>query len=81
MSGPLPEGWRIVSLHREGHKPEVITKGGKVTDDAVANADAIRVSYTSRSTGVTSYRTIHGAESKAQVGDLIRNVTRVVSPT
>lgn len=80
-SKPLPDGWRIVSLHREDEPPTIIPKGGRVSDADIESSDAIRVSYTNRSTGVTSYRTIHGADSKAQIGDLIRTVVRVVSPT
>jgi hypothetical protein len=78
---PLPDGWRLVSLHQSGQEPRIITARQRVSDADIARADAIRVSYTSRRTGLTSFRTIHGANSKAQIGDLIRTVTRVVSPT
>lgn len=77
-SKSLPDGWRIVSLHSEGAKPKMTTRP---SDAQILAADAIRVAYTSRRTGLTTYRTIHGAKSRAQVGTLIRNVTRVVSPT
>lgn len=78
---PLPDGWRIVSLHYADDRPaEIIPARGRVSDAKIAGADAIRVSYTNRSTGLTAYRTVHGAGSKAKVGDLIRRTTRVVSP-
>lgn len=76
-SKSLPDGWKIVSTHQEGQKAKV---GPRPSDAQIANADAIRVSYTSRSTGVTTYRTIHGAKSRRQVGDIIDRTTRVVSP-
>lgn len=78
---PLPEGWRIVSLHyADGRDAKVVPPRGRIGDDAIANADAIRVSYTNRRTGLTAYRTIHGAGSKTKIGDLIRNTIRIVSP-
>jgi hypothetical protein len=80
-SKPLPEGWRIVSLHYgDDRDPTIVPVRGRITDAKIAAADAIRVSYTNKRNGVVTYRTIHGASSKTKVGDLIRNVTRVVSP-
>lgn len=79
MAKRLPDGWKIVSLHREGDKPQTVNRG-RVSDRDIESADAIRVSYTSRRTGVTTYRTIHGADSKDSIGDIIRTTTRVVSP-
>jgi lipopolysaccharide/colanic/teichoic acid biosynthesis glycosyltransferase len=73
----LPDGWKIVSLHSEGQRPIV---GPRPSDAKIAQADAIRVSYTNRRTGVTTFRTIHGAKSRRQVGDIIDRTTRVVSP-
>lgn len=81
MGKPLPQGWRIVSLHyADDREAKIIPPRGHVTDSAVGDADAIRVSYTNAQTGLVAYRTIHGADSKEKVGDIIRHTTRVVSP-
>jgi hypothetical protein len=81
-SKPLPEGWRIVSLHwADDRDPKIIPPRGRVNDAQIASADAIRVSYRNRRSGAIAYRTVHGANSKAQVGALISNTIRVVSPT
>jgi hypothetical protein len=48
------------------------------SDADIAGADSIIVSYTD-SLG-TIYRTVHGANSRKQVGKLILRVTQVVSP-
>lgn len=74
----LPDGWRIVSLHTKDAPPKVTSRP---SDAQILAADAIRVSYTNRRTGLTTYRTIHNAKSRNQVGDIIRRTTRVVSPT
>lgn len=83
-SRALPEGWRIEGLWTGiGSSSESYTEVDtrRVTDAEIASADRIVVSYTSRRTGVTDYRTIHGAESKRQLGAIIRYTTRRVSPT
>jgi hypothetical protein len=78
---PLPQGWRIVSLHyADNRDAKVIPARGRVSDAEIEAADAIRVSHTNRTSGATAYRTIHGAHSKSQVGDLIRHTIREVSP-
>lgn len=81
---PLPEGWRIDGLWTgiaSGH-PEYqqFPRGVQPSDAEVAAADRIVVTYTSRRTGVTDYRTIPGATHKRQVGSIIRYTTRRVSP-
>lgn len=52
-----------------------------VTDAQIQDADTIVVSYTSKKTGVTQYRQIHGAMGRDQLADIITHVTRIVSPT
>lgn len=69
-----PRGWKIVSLHyNDPATPPRI--GPRPSDALIANADAIRVSYTP--TGMsqpTAFRTIHGAPSRHAVGQHIANV-------
>jgi hypothetical protein len=81
---PLPEGWRIDGLWTgiaSGNPHyQAFPKGTQPTDAEVSNADRIVVTYISRKTGVTDYRTIPGAMSKRQVGAIIRYTTRRVSP-
>lgn len=71
----LPAGWKVHGLWTQD-------KGLKVNPDPSASdisaADAIVVSYTD-ALG-TDYRTIHGASSRKQVGDLIRKITLKYSP-
>lgn len=76
----MPEGWRIVSLHyADPSRPARI--GPRPSDATIAGADAIRVSYTPRgATEPVAFRTIHGASSRQQIGDLITRVTKVASP-
>jgi hypothetical protein len=80
----IPEGWRIDGLWTgiASNNPHYhhYPKGTQPTDADVAAADRIVVTYTSRRTGVTDYRTIPGASSRRQVGALIRYTTRRVSP-
>jgi len=82
--GPLPEGWRIDGLWTgiaSGNPHyEQYPKGQQPTDAEVANSERIVVSYFSRKTGVTDYRTVPGAMNKRQVGALIRYTVRVASP-
>jgi hypothetical protein len=70
----LPRGWKIVSLHyADPNKPPRI--GPRPSDAQIAQADAIRVSYTRRGdTEPTAWRTIHGAPSRAAIGHHIANV-------
>jgi hypothetical protein len=74
MASSLPRGWKIVSLHyNDANTPPRI--GPRPSDAQIANADAIRVSYTPR--GVSepiAHRTIHGAPSRYAVGQHITNV-------
>ena len=76
----LPEGWQIVSLHyADPNKPPRV--GPRPSDAAIASADAIRVSYKPRGASQPiAYRTIHGANSRAQIGNLITQVIKVASP-
>lgn len=81
MPSSLPEGWKIVSLHYSdpGKSPRV---GPRPSDAAIAGADAIRVSYTPKGASApTAFRTIHGAASRAGIGEYIIRVIRVASPT
>jgi hypothetical protein len=76
----MPEGWHIVSLHyADPSRPARV--GSRPSDAQIAGADAIRVSYKPHgATEPVAYRTIHGASSRQQIGDLINRVTKVVSP-
>lgn len=78
----LPEGWRIEGLWTGigAGNPSYKEVGARVSDSEIEAADRIVVSYTSRRTGSKEWRTIHGATSKRAVGNLIRRVTRSVSP-
>ena len=71
--------WKIESLHYGKRRPPILVQGWNVDDQEVAEADAIRVSYTFPN-GVTMYRTVHGAQSKQRLMDLIDTETRVNSP-
>jgi hypothetical protein len=73
----FPRDWRIAALYSEG---EGMQKVKSPSDSEIAAADAIIVEYKARGTGTVVHRTIHGATSKDDVGSIIRNVTRVVSP-
>jgi hypothetical protein len=78
---PLPEGWRIVSLHyADDREPKLFTTRSRPSDRQIAGADAIRVGYTPSGGKFTAYRTIHGASSIKGVGDLIDLTVKVVSP-
>lgn len=79
-SQPLPQGWRIAGLYVHGAGTFKVDPGKRVTDSDIERSDAVIVAYTSRRTGTTVHRTIHGAQSKQGVGDIIRFTTRVVSP-
>lgn len=79
----LPEGWRIEGLWyniSSGNPDYREVNPRTVTDAEIASADRIIISYTSRKTGVTDWRTIPGADSKVMVGNIIRYTTRRVSP-
>lgn len=75
----LPPGWKFEGLYYSQRDPanrRVISHDP--TDGEVATADSIIISYTD---GLgTIYRTIHGANSRKDVGKLIMRVTQVVSP-
>jgi hypothetical protein len=74
----LPSGWQIVSLHYSDRNipPRV---GPRPSDSRIADADAIRVSYTPPGESQpVAFRTIHGASSRQGVGDIIENV--ILSP-
>jgi len=72
----LPEGWKFEGLYYTDRPPgdrKVINQNP--TDDEIANADAIIVSYTD---GLgTIHRTIHGAMNRKAVG---RHIIRVTIP-
>jgi hypothetical protein len=72
---PLPPGWKFEALYYRGTgmKPNP-----DPTDDEIAGADAIIVSYTD-ALG-KDYRTIHRADSRRKVGTLIATVTMPESP-
>jgi hypothetical protein len=74
LAGVMPRGWKIVSLHYEdASTPPRI--GPRPSDVQIANADAIRVSYTPRGASEPiAWRTIHGAPSRAAVASHITNV-------
>lgn len=76
MASQLPPGWRIDALIT-GDK--VTPVGAQVSDQSVEAADTIRVRYQEQG-AEPEYRLIHGATGKAQVGDLITRVTKIVSP-
>jgi len=75
----LPPGWRFEGLYystRPEDQRRVINH--HPSDREVSSADSIIVSYTD---GLgTIYRTIHGANSRKDVGKLIGRVITVVSP-
>lgn len=71
----LPAGWNIAGLWTEG---KGLTHDPVPSDRDIERADGIVVSYTD-ALGV-DYRTIHGARTRKQVGDLIRKVTLQISP-
>ena len=74
VASSLPRGWKIVSLHYSdpGKPPRM---GPRPSDAQIANADAIRVSYTPRGGAIPiAYRTVHGAPSRAALGAHIVNV-------
>lgn len=70
----MPDGWEIVSLHYSdaSRSPKV---GPRPSDASIADADAIRVSYTPPGhSEPVAYRTIHGAPSRKAIGDHITHV-------
>lgn len=82
-SPKLPEGWAIEGLWtgmNTGNPKYTEVTTDAVTNTQVENANRIVVSYTSPETGAKEYRTIHGADSVAQIGSLINYTTKRVSP-
>jgi hypothetical protein len=79
MASELPEGWSIEGL-RHGNYWTTGENAEKATDSRIMTADQIRVKYHSKATGKDSYRTIHGALGRKQVGDVITKQTMIVSP-
>lgn len=76
----LPRGWKIVSLHYSdpNKAPRV---GPRPSDSQISEADSIRVSYTPPGTdSPVAHRTIHGANSRDDIADLITRVIKVASP-
>lgn len=75
----FPRDWRILGLWLEdGSYLKASDYPGKFSDDMIEDADAIVVGYgRGRDTDI---RTIHGARSRDQVGDLIRKVVVPTSP-
>lgn len=76
----LPRGWKIVSLHYSDPStpPRV---GPRPSDSRISEADSIRVSYTPPgATAPVAHRTIHGANSRDDIADLIARVITVASP-
>lgn len=71
----LPKGWTFEAL---GNTGTPLRANPDPTDREIAGADRIVVAYTD-SMGKT-YRTIHGADSRRQVGKLITYVTIPNSP-
>jgi hypothetical protein len=79
MASELPEGWSIEGL-RHGNYWTIGENAKDATDSRIMTADQIRVKYHSKSTGKDSYRMIHGATGRKQVGDVITKHTAIVSP-
>lgn len=77
----LPTGWSIHSLHYADRDPRFYSPGSPPRDSTIAGANAIRVAYREPgSDDPPAFRTIHGANSRDQIADLIQRVTFVVSP-
>lgn len=82
MPRDLPDGWRIDGLWfaPKGTRNARYTKySPNMTDAQIESADRIVVKFTAAD-GQTDYRTINGARSRKQIGDLINRVTMTVSP-
>lgn len=75
-TGELPPGWQFEALYYRDGRGKVTNTDP--TDDEIAGADAIIVSYTDKLG--KDYRTIHRADNRRMVGKLIAVVIIPDSP-
>lgn len=77
-SDGFPTGWKIAGLYHQGDRIRPVNHD-RVTDGEISAADAIIVAHTD-SRGIVKHRTIHGADGKDKVADLIIGQTMIYSP-